>query len=82
MPEVKAAVKEFILAEFLPGTNPSELTDSTPLISGAILDSLATLRLVAFLEERFHIELQAHEASIDNLNTLNDIQNLVQSKLP
>ena len=74
-------VKEFILKEFLPGENPKELTDATPLITGGILDSLATLRLVAFLEERFKIHLQAHEADVEHLNNIASITNLVQSKL-
>ena len=80
MAEVKETVREYILGEFLPGTRASELTDTTPLITGAILDSLATLQLVAFLEERFGIQVHAHEASVDHLNTLNDIEALVRSK--
>ena len=59
MEELKDTIKEYVLKEFLPGENPSELTDSTPLITGGILDSLATLKLVVFLEERFHIKIQA-----------------------
>lgn len=78
---VKATVKDFILREFLPGARESELTDATPLVTGAILDSLATVQLVAFLEERYGIEVQAHEASVDHLNTLDDIASLVMSKL-
>jgi acyl carrier protein len=81
MQEVKEIVKAYILAEFLPGENPSELTDSTPLISGGILDSLATIKLVAFLEERFKIQIQAHETMIDYLDTISDIAQLVSSKL-
>lgn len=78
---IKSTVKDYILTEFLPGTPPSELGDQTPLIQGAILDSLATVQLVAFLEEQFGIEVQAHEASIDHLNTLDDIAALVQQKM-
>lgn len=78
---IRGTVKDYILTEFLPGTAPSELGDQTPLIQGAILDSLATVQLVAFLEERFGIEIEAHEASIDHLNTLDDIAALVQQKL-
>src|SRR3989344_6992020 len=55
MEEIGRDVKEFILREFLQGEDPDALTDSTPLITGGILDSLATLKLVAFLEERFKV---------------------------
>jgi acyl carrier protein len=78
--EIKAAVKEYILHEFLPGANAEELTDATPLITGGILDSLATVQLVAFLEERYGVAIQPHEASVDYLNTLGDIAELVRAK--
>ena len=81
MQEVNEIIKGYILKEFLPGENPAELTDSTPLITGGILDSLATLKLVVFLEERFHIQIQAHETMADYLDTIADIAQLVSSKI-
>jgi acyl carrier protein len=79
--DIKDTVKEYILREFLPGEDPEQLTDSTPLVTGGILDSLATLKLVAFLEDRFRIRVQAHEASVEHLNNIALIASLVQSKL-
>jgi acyl carrier protein len=81
MDDVKNTVKEYILGEFLPGESPDQLTDSTPLMTGGILNSLATLKLVMFLEERFKIELQSHETDADHMNTIADIASLVHSKL-
>lgn len=78
--EIKKTIKEYILEEFLPGENPEELIDTTPLITGGILDSITTMKLVVFLEERFKIELQAHETGMDYFNTIADISKLVQSK--
>jgi len=77
---IEAAVKEYILAEFLPGTRPTELTASTPLVTGGVLDSLATVQLVGFLENRFQIEIAPHEASIDNLDSLTLIADLIRGK--
>lgn len=81
MQQVKEIIRGYILKEFLPGENPAELTDSTPLITGGILDSLATIKLVAFLEERFSIQIQAHETMVDYLDTVADIAQLVSSKM-
>jgi acyl carrier protein len=81
MQEVKEVIKGYILEEFLPGESPAELTDSTPLITGGILDSLATIKLVLFLEERFQIKIQAHETMADYLDTVADIAQLVSSKM-
>lgn len=81
MEETKIAIKRYILDEFLPGENPDELTDSTALITGGILDSLATLKLVAFLESHFSIQVEPHETAVDYLDTIPDIATLVHSKL-
>jgi acyl carrier protein len=78
--DVKQAVKQFILEEFLPGEDPDELTDNTPLITGGVLDSIATLKLVLFLEERFGVTLQPHEVDPEHLDTTRCIEELVLSK--
>jgi acyl carrier protein len=79
--QVKGAVKEFILKEFLPGEDPANLTDDLPLITTGILDSIATLKLVLHLEERYGIALEAHEADKEHLDTLDKIAALVSSKI-
>jgi len=83
MPDVLAQpIKNFILEEFLPGEDPDELTESTPLISGGILDSIATLKLVMFMEERFGVSFEPHEVDKENLDNLASIVRLLQSKNP
>lgn len=74
-------VKAYILEQFLPGEDPDELTADTPLMTSGILDSLATLKLVTYLEEEFDIAVEAHEADSDNLDTLERITALVERKL-
>ncbi|MFN0152290.1 MAG: acyl carrier protein [bacterium] len=81
MEEIKKTVREYIVREVFGGDNPGDLTDATPLITGGILDSISTLKLVAFLEEQYRIEVAAHEADTENMDTIADIANLVQSKL-
>ena len=77
---IKATVKNFILNEFLPGEDPAALTDTTALVTTGILDSIAVLKVVTFLENQFGITIEAHEAVVENLNTLSDITRLVMSK--
>ena len=76
----KSTTKDFILREFLPGEDPDQLTDSTPLITGGVLDSIATLRLLLFLEEQFGVKLEAHETGPEYLDTIESIARLVESK--
>ena len=78
--DIKQALKQFILQEFLPGEDPDELTDTTPLITGGVLDSIATLKLVLFLEERYGVSFAAHEVDQEHMDTIADITTLVLSK--
>ena len=77
---IKQQVKQYILDTFLPGEDPSELTDDLPLISGGILDSIATLKLIMFIEETFGVTLEAHEADKEHLNTINQIADLISER--
>jgi acyl carrier protein len=80
MDHIEQSVKSYILETFLPGTDAAELQSDTPLVSGGILDSLATVKLVMHLEEQFKIEIAAHEATTDNLDSIALIASLVRSK--
>jgi acyl carrier protein len=80
MEEIKSAVHRFILDEFLPGEDPAELTEKTPLITGGILDSITTLKLVIFLEEHFGITVEAHEAGVEHLDSIHQIALLIDEK--
>jgi acyl carrier protein len=80
MDPVVARVKQFILDQFLPGEDPANLTETTPLVSGGILDSLAILKLVSFLELEFGIKIASHETGQKYLNTLTSIASLVRTK--
>jgi len=77
---IEATVKTFILNQFLPGEDPAELTDATALLTTGILDSIAVLKVVTFLEKQFGIAIEPHEAVVENLNTLSDITRLVMLK--
>jgi acyl carrier protein len=80
MDSIKNTIREYIRAEFLYGDTATGFNDSTPLISGGVLDSLTTLKLVQFLESQFHIQLDAHEMTVDFLDTVNDIATLIAAK--
>lgn len=78
--DINQAVKAFILSEFLPGEDPDELKDDTPLITGGVLDSIATLKLVLFIEERFGVTFEPHEVDPEHMDTTTAIVKLVCSK--
>lgn len=80
--ELMQEIKNFIMREFLPGEDPDELTETTPLISGGILDSIATLKLVMFVEEQYGVSFEPHEVDKENLDNLVSIVRLLRSKNP
>jgi acyl carrier protein len=80
MEEIENVVRDYILREFLPGEDPAELTEETPLITGGVLDSISTLKLVVFIEERFDVTVEAHEAGVEHLDSVAQIAQLIAEK--
>jgi acyl carrier protein len=80
MENANEEIRQYILSEFLPGEKASNLRDNTPLRTSGILDSVATLRLVSFIEERFGIEVEAHEAGVDNFDRIDSIVSFIKTK--
>ena len=77
---IKEQIRQYILTEFLPGESPANLKDDTPMRTSGVLDSMATLQLVTFVEERFGIEVEAREAGVENFDSINSIAAFVERK--
>ncbi len=80
MNAMRDTLRAYILENFLPGEDAKNLKDDTELKESGILDSLSTLKLVTFLEERFGVEFEADDLEAGNLATIESIERLVQSK--
>ncbi len=74
---LKPRIRAHILSEFLPGEEAESLTADVRLISEGIIDSMASLKLVAFLEEEFNIQVPAHLIDADHLDTVDLIADTV-----
>jgi len=73
-------VRELLLDGVLAGADPGALDGSTPLITGGVLDSVRTVKLVGQLEERFGVRFEAFEMSVDYLDTIDAIAATVHKK--
>ena len=80
MDNIKESIRTYILEECLPGETASNLTDETPLRTSGILDSIATLNLVTFLEQTFGITIDAHETGVEHFDRIEDIAAMVARK--
>ena len=80
MNDVKEAIRQFIVTNHLPGESPDNLKDDTPLQTSGILDSLATMGLITFLESQYGIELDVYDTTIERFNRIEDIAVTVTRK--
>ena len=78
--DVGAVLREYIARSPIL-RSPGPLTDSTPLAAYGILDSIAVLELVLFLETRFGVEFSARDLDRRRLETIERIEGLVREKL-
>lgn len=78
--DVSGRVRDWIVRE-VEGAAVPEVNDTTQLFTGGLLDSIATMRLVSFLEDEFEISIDARDMTIENLNTIADITRVVDDKL-
>lgn len=72
-------LRAFVEEDLLRGRD-MRLADDTPLVTSGLLDSLSTLELLAFLEKRFGLHLEAHEIDWARMDTLAELVQLVMDR--
>ena len=79
MSELNAKLKEFIMTEVSPDLNLPQLDDDELLIESGIIDSLGVLKIMAFLDEEFGIDLSAEQIKLENFKNVTSICSLVET---
>ena len=77
MDEMKKMVLEYVKKEYLEEDDDREVTETTPLISGGIVDSFSMVSLKRFLEKKYAIKIPDADASPEAFDTVNSIIALV-----
>ena len=72
-------IKNFFTHEC--GLEPAQMEDEQALFSSGVIDSFDVFRLISFLENHFKIKLNAFELSLEKLDTIGRITNLVKEKI-
>jgi acyl carrier protein len=80
MASITDTLRSQILTMHLPGESPENLTDETPLQTSGILDSLAMLGIVGFIEKTYGIELDVYDTTLEQFDTIRDIAAVVARK--
>ncbi|MDZ7270546.1 MAG: acyl carrier protein [candidate division KSB1 bacterium] len=77
MEDVKKVVIDYIKKEYVED-DETEITESTPLVSGGIVDSFSMVSLKAFLEKKFGVQIPDAKVSPETFDTVNSIAALVK----
>jgi acyl carrier protein len=72
-------IERFILDELMHGARKDIQPDES-LLSAGVIDSVSLLRLVAFIEDKFGVQLDDEEVVLENFETIRAIETLLESK--
>ena len=67
-----------MIREYLEEGDEREITETTPLISGGIVDSFSMVSLKRFLEKKYDIQIPDADATPEAFDTVQSIVALVQ----
>lgn len=77
MDEMKKMILDYVKKEYLEEDDDRVVTETTPLISGGIVDSFSMVSLKRFLEKKYSISIPDGDASPEAFDTVNRIVDLV-----
>jgi acyl carrier protein len=78
---VESVINAYISRELVSRPELLPLKNDTPLLESGILDSLALLSLLVFIEEEFGIPVEDFELIPENFNTIDTICAYIHSQL-
>lgn len=73
-------IRTFISRELISKPELLPLKNDTPLLDSGILDSLALLRFLVFLEDELHVAVDDFEVIPENFETIDTICAYVRSR--
>ncbi|GAB3441740.1 hypothetical protein GCM10027570_08200 [Streptomonospora sediminis] len=71
------AIRKFVITEFLPDLSPGDLADDHDLITDSVIDSVGTLKLIAWVENTFDLRVGDTELNPDNFRTVTAIDDFI-----
>lgn len=77
---IENVIERYIVDQLLFGENEVKLDPDQNLINGGLLDSVAILQLIVFIEEQFNVTVEDGEVLPDNFQSINRIKDFVEGK--
>ena len=78
MDEIREAVLEYVIDEYIDEDDDMEVDADTALISSGIVDSFSMVSLKAFLENKYDIRIPDEDATPEAFDTVNSIVQIVE----
>lgn len=78
MDELSKMVRDYVIKEYLEEGDDREITETTPLITGGIVDSFSMVSLKRFLEKKYSIQIPDNDATPEAFDTVQSIVALVR----
>ena len=78
MDQLTEVIRNYIVKEYLEDGDEREVTETTPLITGGIVDSFSMVSLLRFLEKKYSIHIPDADASPEAFDTVQRIAALVR----
>ncbi|MEA3409012.1 MAG: acyl carrier protein [Candidatus Eisenbacteria bacterium] len=78
MDEIREAVLEYVIDEYIDEDDDVEMDADTALISSGIVDSFSMVSLKAFLEKKYDIKISDEDATPVAFDTVNSIVQIVE----
>ncbi len=78
--EIREQLREFIIENFLFGSEDNGLNDDDSFLETGIIDSTGILELVSFIEEKFEFEVDDEDLVPDNFDSVNKLVSYIEKK--
>ena len=79
---VESTLERFIVDELLLANPDKSISADESLIGSGVIDSLALVRLITFVEDQFSVTVEDDEVIPENWETLQSIVALIRQKSP
>ncbi len=77
---IKKDLREFIVDNFMVGSEDETLNDSDSFMEKGIVDSTGVLELTSFVEEKYDFTIEDDEMLPENLDSIDNLVKFISTK--
>ena len=79
--EIAEEIRKFLLEDPEFGFSAQDLSANQSLLTAGLIDSLAVLDVITFLESRFNVQFEAEDLTGENFDRISSMAALVRSRM-